>query len=117
MCKKHQTIAEATAIINMAPIERGARVIVNIGVADLLNGMTTQELMDSFEELMKLCAARGLKPIIFYLVPYKMCDLDGLRKVNKFNEHLKRRYDKMVHHFQGWSSEELGEILSECLPR
>lgn len=117
MCKKAQTISEVMEIINMAPIPSGKRIIVNIGITDIINGASKATLLHSFEKLMELCSSRKLKPIIFTLVPYRICDPQNLQKVNAFNEYLMDRFGDIVLHFHGGRSDNLGGDLLKFFPK
>lgn len=103
-------------IISRAPLSRGTRVIINIGLTDILNGMSGEELNESFGKLMELCWERELKPIIFFIDPYNITnENDCWEKMNSFNDHLADCYN--AHPLRGWNSDKLRESLCDILPR
>lgn len=120
MCKKKQRIAHVMYILNHAKdrVENGTRVIVNIGLTDILNGMSGEELNDSFRKLVDLCYELELKPIIFFVNPYNITNENGIwEKMNNFNDHLAKEYKEISHPLHGWDSDKLRAILCDCLPR
>lgn len=113
-CFFGQTIQQAIESVETSPANFDSRVIINIGMTDICQGIGFHDICMRYIQLVHLCKARGMKPTITTLMPIGSPSMDVLWKVLNFNKFLLENYTNVI---DLWSclSYGLGEKLSGFL--
>lgn len=95
-CYCGQTIDQAIESIQNSPDNFDCRAIINIGTTDIGQGIGFHDLCISYIQLIQLCLARGMKPIITTLMPTGSTSTDVLWKIFNFNKFLMENYTNVI---------------------
>ena len=89
-------MSAARRIERHACFERN-QVIINLGSVDILHGHDLVDMRHDFEELLRVCEARGLQPIITTLAPLANGNHspDARDKLIAFNRYLIDRFSQL----------------------